>query len=924
MPSELLAVALHCLERGGVVVTGNARAARSLRQLHAQTQQARGMKAWPTPLIHDWQSWLSILWNQHLQITPDSPMLLTPLQERAVWMKIARASAGASDAIAKLASRAWELLSDFHAHSERNQSWSRSAHSDAEIFRGWAASFDRECRANRWISRSKLTTLLTESIQQTTIALPSQILFVGFDRLTPAQQALLDAARLAGVAVTEYGVPQRANRPQLIKANDLHDELKTCAWWVRRKLEENPTLRIAVTVQGIDDLRADIERAFRGILMPESIGIESNDAMPFEFSLGSPLATAPLIKAALLSLRWLVEPLEQGAISWLSMSGFLATEGENLADLAEFDAEIRKRGQLPPEVPIECLVQYRPRSDSETLRRFRGRLRELQRAAQAEGIGNRRRTFSEWIDSAEVLLGRVGWPGARTLESVEYQAFALWQRLSSEVAALSFDGTHFSWLEFVTALDRYATETIFAPQSRGAPIQIMGPLESSGQEFDALWFLGADDRQWPAIGQPNPLLPLWLQRKTAMPHSSVDEDWALNLAITCRLAASAPECVFSYAERDEHGELRPSAMLAEAFGALQAYSSEELREKLQVPAAAQRRRLTEEIEDASSVPWPREIHAGGADILMRQSACAFRSFATRRLGADELDTAERGLTPRERGNIAHSVLQALWSKENASGPTLQSREDLITTEADGRLPEILRDHIAGVFARELRGRYRDSAWSQAYLQVEQTRLHSVLSQWLDYEMGRMPFIVEESEKEFPTQINGLPLNLRVDRIDRVAGGRVILDYKTGKVSLAMWKGERPDEPQLPLYGVHGPVNDLRGVLFAQVRAGGMDFVGRAKDATTTLIGNLSANSALVQKPLTDEVLGEWADALSNLADQFLAGNAAVEPKRYPKTCKYCNLPGLCRVSTTFLEHEVEHPDTVEGGFADLEEGEADA
>jgi RecB family exonuclease len=167
----------------------------------------------------------------------------------------------------------------------------------------------------------------------------------------------------------------------------------------------------------------------------------------------------------------------------------------------------------------------------------------------------------------------------------------------------------------------------------------------------------------------------------------------------------------------------------------------------------------------------------------------------------------------------------------------------------------------------------------------------------------------------------LQLSLRVDRIDRVDGGRLILDYKTGKVSLSMWKGERPEEPQLPLYGVHGPVDDLCGVLFAQVRVGEMEFVGRTKDVTTTLIGD---QSAMVQKPLTDEILGEWADALSNLADQFMAGNAAVEPKRYPKTCKYCPLPGLCRVSATLPEDEVEPPDTDERAFADLEEGEPDA
>ena len=161
-------------------------------------------------------------------------------------------------------------------------------------------------------------------------------------------------------------------------------------------------------------------------------------------------------------------------------------------------------------------------------------------------------------------------------------------------------------------------------------------------------------------------------------------------------------------------------------------------------------------------------------------------------------------------------------------------------------------------AESLEVHTRDSGWSAAYLQVEQARLHSVLGQWLNREMERVPFTVEEHEKDFLTQINGLQLNLRVDRIDRVDGGRLILDYKTGKVSPAMWDGERPDEPQLPLYGVHGPVGDLRGVLFAQVRAGDMEFRGRVEDATTTLFKGLDNRSALVSDPLTRETLDEWA------------------------------------------------------------------
>src|SRR5260370_31368014 len=126
---------LDCLARRGAVVAGNARAARSLRLLHTNVQQAAGKRAWPTPAIYDGESWLGVIWKRHLEKAPDAPLLLTSLQEQSVWKRITGAQAGESEAIAKLASGAWKLLSDFDAHDERMRSWSGWATSDAEVFR---------------------------------------------------------------------------------------------------------------------------------------------------------------------------------------------------------------------------------------------------------------------------------------------------------------------------------------------------------------------------------------------------------------------------------------------------------------------------------------------------------------------------------------------------------------------------------------------------------------------------------------------------------------------------------------------------------------------------------------------------------------------------------------------------------------------
>ena len=96
-------------------------------------------------------------------------------------------------------------------------------------------------------------------------------------------------------------------------------------------------------------------------------------------------------------------------------------------------------------------------------------------------------------------------------------------------------------------------------------------------------------------------------------------------------------------------------------------------------------------------------------------------------------------------------------------------------------------------------------------------MSGVLEQWLLHESRRRPFAVEKTEENETILVNGLELNIRMDRIDTIDGGRLLIDYKTGKVNADSWDGDRPTEPQLPIYAISGKVEDLRDVLFAQVR-----------------------------------------------------------------------------------------------------------
>jgi ATP-dependent helicase/nuclease subunit B len=134
--------------------------------------------------------------------------------------------------------------------------------------------------------------------------------------------------------------------------------------------------------------------------------------------------------------------------------------------------------------------------------------------------------------------------------------------------------------------------------------------------------------------------------------------------------------------------------------------------------------------------------------------------------------------------------------------------------------------------------------------------------------------------------------VRVDRIDAVSSGRVIIDYKTGMLAGVSWDGPRPDEPQLPLYAGFGNIDNLKGVLLGRVREDNAKFIGRVEDARLVVPGD----NKLMRPPYSADMLQGWQNVLLDLGRQFLRGEAQVDPKQYPKTCEFCDLPGLCRIA----------------------------
>jgi probable DNA repair protein len=678
----------------------------------------------------------------------------------------------------------------------------------------------------------------------------------------------------------------------LVEAADEQEELRVAARWVRKFLEEQPGAKAAVIVPGLETQRREIDRVFREVLAPELEDIRTgNEVGPYEFSLGVALAETSMVATALDLLRWVTGALPLGRVSGLLLSRYFALTSEERGALAEFDAfELRKARMLRPEISLEGLYAAVSGSKRKAkLSRLSGVLRAIR------GVANRlqgmtARTHAEWAEGMRELLEAVAWGSGVGESSVEFQMRRKWESALDELATLDFDGVHVEFAQAFEALERIARQTTFAPESRDAPVQVMGPLEAAGGSFDAVWFLRAGDLSWPAVAAASPLLPWAMQRELGMPEVDATRDAEQARRVIERVAASAETVVFSYAKESAEGRQRASQVLAGLT------LEETTAAELLAPESPRVIVDLEEVEDNVTVAaLPDRVIRGGANVLQLQAACGFRAFAEHRLGSTELESVELGMDALESGIVVHSVMEIFWgqvkTQDKLREMTLVEREEVLDTAIDEGLQK-----IALLSA---------SDWDDAYVKMQRERLRRLLRPWLEQELARPRFAVKQrEEKASNVQIGPLHLSLRIDRVDETEGGELVIDYKTGRVSTSDWLSERPDAPQLPLYAVVSDAERLEGVAFARLRVGKeMGWKGFvAGDGVLPKADRLKTESFAAQ-------VEEWREVLTKLAEQFAAGEAAVRPKRYPKTCTYCGQRLLCRVVGENLEETEDEGET---------------
>lgn len=900
------------LSSGLVLITANSRLARVLASQYGQWRINRGDCQWQSPVILSWDAWMGELWEaaslQGLEGTqlpvPGSHQLLN-LWESVLKDDIHAQQLLRPESLANRLRDTRKLIKDWCVDLA-DPTWFGDHNENHAAFHHWNSSFEAICQRNGWTPPEDRPALLCRALGSEQLVLPDKIGLLGFDEFNPRQLELLTAVFKKGSSTTQLEITPAQSRACLWESRSGKDELETMARWVRHWFELEPASRIAIVVPDLQARRQQVERHLDAILTPGS-DAETDKAKPWNTSLGLSLASVPMIESAfdLLRLldsridiqdvgRVLRSPWIRGGVSERNSRALLEKclrdnypRQLKLSEVRYRAGEVRKHDRDRQELPPE-LQESRAWNCPE----FRVQVNAvMQFEADSRGV----REPSAWAEAFDQLLSALGWPlGSEAAsqahvsgQSENWQTFQTWQDSLRELASLDVTTTRLSRKSAISKLLQICREQIFQPRTPPAGIQVLGLYEVSGLRFDHLWVLGLQNNNWPPAAQPNPFIPGLLQQKAQLPQSSPQRELEVARTITQRLLETAADCVFSYPGQVDGEKVLPSPLLTNTriapISDVPAWQGDSW------PAMIGRSGQPE--HEPLLMPGPPRYSTarGGSSILKNQALCPFRAFASNRLGADGLATPADGISPMLHGSLMHKVLEYFWKET-------RTLDNLLALDAES-LDARIQHHVSQVVSEERGLNYRPE-----FRGVEGKRLARLALAYLEQEKDREPFEVIGFEKEILQDVEGQSIRLVIDRVDRLESGlEAIIDYKTGKVDPKKWFGERPEDPQLPLYAISAE-NTPAAVAFAVIRDA--ECVYRGVVTQTGIFPGLpptrrSSNEDLIEAGLDmPATIDTWRQVLHQLMAGFLAGDAAIDPKNGSKTCdsSYCDLQPLCRIN----------------------------
>ncbi|WP_178863264.1 PD-(D/E)XK nuclease family protein [Thiomicrorhabdus cannonii] len=849
-----------------------------------ETPQVMTLEQW-------WQQWQqNLLFSGVLDVAALANKSLSAFESQWLWEQVLEEEiAGQLDeagrplellntaSTAKQLEQAWSLWSEWlPAGEEVDDALQHFGSAEFALFKRVAERYQQRLQALNWQDAVGQRRQRLQWLKAHGIGLPKRFELHGFDEITPAIKAWKQAVETWGCEVREEAFsPVLSDDAQgaLLTAHDYLDEARQAAWWCVqqwqhwRALKPPHEVRIGVVAPNVEDYKTALTQALDEQLAlngEQPLPLQSGTLQPlYNISLGSRLSEVPLVQNALLTLRLFLQP--KRAVSYAQWSEWLLspyTPGE-AALRHKADAVLRRLQWASFQWPNLLATESAERLPKPLLRALKSWQEKMAPKAAEKLSLEQFATLAEQclntLQGEESFKRRLLGEQTRALNSDEHQQREAWLSCLSRFKTLNHACGKQSITYWLGVLQRFVGEVLHQSQSKGLqPIQIMGMLEAGGQPFDALWVLGMTDEAWPRPPQPNPFLPISLQRQQRLPRCDAKRELEYARLISRRLCAAAPVQVWSYPRYEGEAERLMSPILESGlFDGYGVYVHQTYRTLAQAHFDTRQEPVWE--LDHRGPPIPEgDTAPGGSGILQAQSQCPLMAFIDYRLGARQsLQEVDEGLQSTNQGTLIHEILEHFWQELQHQGALLSL--------SDEALQEKLQQHIDACFAA------LQNSFDRHYLELEQQRILELLLSWMEIERQRPAFAVEQTEQAVSVTLAGVNYRLKIDRIDRVGAEWVILDYKTGRASVNDLLKTPIRAPQLAVYLHAMEEKSVAGIGYALLHSDdGVKLNAlAAEEAVLAETRAVTVFSKLAEKEGGDYFEVRWEDFLDSLRQEVL-------------------------------------------------------
>jgi len=779
----------EALDGTSTVITANRRLARNLREAYSQQQVHRGVVAWESPRIQAWPDWLDTAVREAAD-QEDLPTRINHYHSTLLWDRCLRKELGDEGSgvgnLVRLSRETWQRLADWGVTIREVARTAQSL--DHQTFASAAGRYLGVLERNGWVDDAGLTGLVAALIAGGRLELTGRFTFAGFDRDKPAITRIREHLIAAGCEVCDSPERKVADSVNLHAFESSDTEFRAAGAWARGRIEEQPGQHIAIVVNGLERDAARIAGLVREGLVP---GYRMSPDVPAEalnVSYGRKLAHYPVVSIALLWLRWLVRDLRAVEVSHLLRSPLLGSA--ETSGRARLEMRVRR---LPDRnwSPSMITGAVRGKNDSEDAADWLQRTAALTKARH-ELPGSA--SPAEWAVYIDEALKLAGWPGERRLNSESFQLVNRWRDLLNDLARIDLVAERMSLDTALNQLESMASDAVFQPEAQLTRVHLLGPLEASGLEFDAIWLTGMTAANWPPAGNPSALISRRLQIDHDMPDSVPANTVSYASSLVKGLCSSASEVVCSYALTEDDAEQTPSDLINSMDIVFENGPEDPGWFAEHIAGTAK----LHDVADPVPPVGPNETLSGGASAIQNQLGEPVSAFIGNRLGVRTLDEQTSGLPSLLRGNLIHDALYDLYFHK-------PSRDEVAAwTQVDERINKAVDFAFSG------RERHTDRVLQQLFA-MERRRVATLLREFIAFDSQRDAFVVASVEQEVEFNEAGIRLQLRVDRIDQLDDGRIaILDYKTGAEKKFLTSKGQPREYQLVAYAcaVEDPVAAL--------------------------------------------------------------------------------------------------------------------